>query len=502
MSKKYKKHRYVKTKNSISVSQKDFRANFYEGGKFTQANRDFYNATQEFENTASIDRDTLRARARWLHENNPIIANIDRTISANVVGGGIKFQFKMGDEANNKNSEALNKEVEAKWEYAKESLDVTSRDHFDEMCRVALKSRFMDGEILAYMPILKDDGEVRLALQFIEADRFALGKFNTANGLFYDGIETNFYGKPIFYHLSNNLFDSAKIIKNEIKSDTKISAKDMLYYYKRDNRPTQYRGISEYKQTITDLKNFAAQMRATIEAARSRANIAYTLTKNPIPTGDRFKRDIDGNPIETINGIFVQYLNEGEKIEVLDPKIADDNFDAFVRTVVRLIAAGRSVSYELAFRDYAQVNYSSGRMSWLQDYKLFDEEFLHFTRNFYKPIFMRWFELEALKGSFRHLSYEEFLRNKAHIATNAIKLYPPKREWVDPLKESKAIETELICNTTTLESVYAKRGLDWEEELNQIARERERMIELKLLPNGVYDRDSGNKILEREQDDE
>lgn len=477
-----------------------FTASFYEGGKKTLANRDFYNATQEFEATASIDRDTLRARARWLHENNPIIANIDRTMSANIIGGGIKFQFKIGEESNNKNAEALNKEIEQKWEYAKESLDVTGRDHFDEMCRVALKSRFMDGEILTYMPLLKDRGDINLALQFIEVDRFALGKFNTENGLFYDGIETNSYGKPIAYHISNNLFDTAKIVKKELKSDTILPAKDVLYYYKRDNRPTQYRGISEYKQTITDLKNFAAQMRATIEAARSRANIAYTHTKDPIPRSNEFRRDIDGTPIETINGIVVHYLNAGEKIEVLDPKIADDNFDAFVRTVVRLIAAGRSVSYELAFRDYAQVNYSSGRMSWLQDYKLFDEEFLHFTRNFYKPVFMRWLELEALKGSFKHLSYSDFVKNKIRIAVNAVRLYPPKREWVDPLKESKAIETEIECNTTTLEAVYAKRGLDWEEELMQIAREQNRMKELGIFKSDIYDKESGNEILKEERE--
>lgn len=488
-------------KQGLSLAKKKFSTNFYEGGKYTHANRDFYNATQDFEFTASMDRDTLRARARWLHENNPIIANIDRTMSANIVGGGLKFQFKIGDEENNPNASLLNKEIEERWEYAKETLDITGRDHFDEMCRVALKSRFMDGEILTYMPLLKDGGDINLALQFIEVDRFALGRMEIGSGLFYDGIETNAYGKPIFYHLSNNAFDAIKVVKKELRSDIKLPAEDVLYYYKRDNRPTQYRGISEYKQTITDLKNFAAQMRATIEAARSRANIAYTHTKDPLPGRDRFTKDIDGEVIEEINGTFVYYLNAGEKIEVLDPKIADDNFDAFVRTVVRLIAAGRSVSYELAFRDYAQVNYSSGRMSWLQDYKLFDEEFLHFTRNFYKPIFMKWLETEALKGSFKHLSYGDFLKNKARISTRAIKLYPPKREWVDPLKESKAIETELENNTITYEEVFARRGKDWQEEFQQIAKENQEKERLGISKINLYNKESGNKILEEDEDE-
>lgn len=457
----------------------NFQANFYDGGKKTLANRDFYNAINDFEATATPDRDTLRARARWIHENNPIIANIDRTISANVVGGGIKFQFKIGGEQEDDSAKALNEEIETAWEYAKENLDITGRDHFDEMCKIALKGRFMDGENLFYLPYVKDGSQVNLKIQALEVDRFALGSFNTENGLFYDGVETDKYGRVVAYHLQNNLFRAANIKGQEVESDVRLDAKDVLYFYKRDNRPTQYRGISEYKQVITDLKNFAAQMRATIEAARSRANIAYAMVTNNVPQANAFQRE-DREPIEEINGIFVRYLNQGEKLEVLDPKIADDNFDAFVRTVVRLIATGRSVSYELAFRDYAQVNYSSGRMSWLQDYKLFDEEFLHFTRNFYKPIFMRWLEFEALKGSFKYLTYEKFKQLKPIIATRAIKLYPPKREWVDPLKESKAIATELEYNTTTLEAVYAKRGQDWQEEIRQIAAENEYLAKLGL----------------------
>ena len=35
---------------------------FYEGGKKTAANRDFWNANSPFEDTAKSDRDTMRAR--------------------------------------------------------------------------------------------------------------------------------------------------------------------------------------------------------------------------------------------------------------------------------------------------------------------------------------------------------------------------------------------------------------------------------------------------------
>jgi capsid protein len=53
-------------------------------------------------------------------------------------------------------------------------------------------------------------------------------------------------------------------------------------------------------------------------------------------------------------------------------------------------------------------------------------------------------------------------------------------EHVDPVKEARAQETRLRSLTTTLAAEYAKQGKDWEEELTQIAREREKMRELGL----------------------
>ena len=55
-------------------------------------------------------------------------------------------------------------------------------------------------------------------------------------------------------------------------------------------------------------------------------------------------------------------------------------------------------------------------------------------------------------------------------------------EHVDPAKEASAQEKRLANKTTSLATEYARTGRDWEEELRQIARERELMTELGLEP--------------------
>lgn len=457
-----------------------FNASYYEGAKITRANSDFVNGNSDFENTASLDRDTIRARARWLHENNPILANIDDTIASNVVGTGFNFQLKLGDKDK---YEKLNKEIETKWRYANYELDITKRDTFDYLCKVILKNRFVDGECLAYFPMVDTKKGKELKLQMIEVDRFALGTFNKNNTQFFDGLEVNKQGEVIAYHLNNDPLRNLSLNDN---SDIKLNAKDCIYYYKRDNRFTQYRGISEYKHIILDMKNLSAYLSASIQSARARANITAVIKKNYLPNFSKgeqqFLSDLAGNsntPEMAINGVFMQYLQSGEDISVINPNVVGESFKDFFGTIGRTISAGRGVSFELAFRDYSQVNYSSGRLSSLQDYKNFKENFIHFINYFYIPTFMRWLEFECMMGRISNLNYSQFLERKKEIK-DSIVIYPPVREWIDPVKDNTAIKLALQTGTMSLEEILAQRGIDWQEHLIQKQKEQEMIKKLGL----------------------
>jgi capsid protein len=53
-------------------------------------------------------------------------------------------------------------------------------------------------------------------------------------------------------------------------------------------------------------------------------------------------------------------------------------------------------------------------------------------------------------------------------------------QHVDPQKEANAQATRLQSNTTTLAEEYAQRGLDWEEQVEQRAREIAKLKELGI----------------------
>jgi len=139
---------------------------------------------------------------------------------------------------------------------------------------------------------------------------------------------------------------------------------------------------------------------------------------------------------------------------------------------VRLIAVARNVSYELAFRDYSEVNFSSARASIIQDHKRFSNEQFHITNYFLKPVFKRWLEANVLAGNIKGLDATRYFSNKSDFTPWWI---PPKREWVDPLKDIKALEKELDIGLTTLKEAAAARGKDIEDLV------AERSEEIKML---------------------
>jgi capsid protein len=54
---------------------------------------------------------------------------------------------------------------------------------------------------------------------------------------------------------------------------------------------------------------------------------------------------------------------------------------------------------------------------------------------------------------------------------------------VDPVKEAKAAQLRMQIGLSTLEDECASQGLDWEEVLEQLAREKAKITELGLTIN-------------------
>ncbi len=408
---------------ALNFFQKFLVRTFFEGAKRTTATRDFANASnQNFEDLAKTDRDTLRARARWLSANNPIMSNIDSTIINNVIGKGIELQS--------------DKKIEEAFEKWALTCDLTGRRTLGDMQRLILQTRMVDGEIFIYKKPTKDG----LKIQLIEADQI---DSYAGEG----GLELNSDGKVTAYHFKTD------------SGTQKIDAKYIINYHKSD-RVSQYRGVSEYIRSIIDIKNFQGFTTANIQALRARANIAYIVEGTDIDPAAFGATKEDDEQIQEINNAFVHYLNQGESIKALDSSTTPINYAEFVNSTVRMIATGRNISYELAFRDFSQVNFSSARASIIQDNKRFDSEQRHIITYVLEDIFKTWYEFEVLGG--REL---ETIPVHTWIV--------PVRFWVRPKEDLSVVLDMIDRNLMTYTEAAKERGKVFEDILIQRQKEEE-----------------------------
>lgn len=460
---------------TLGALGKEFERAFYEGAKQTRLNRDFNISNNHFELQASADRDMLRARARWLSANNPICKSIDKSIVKNVVGTGISLQSRINkDEV--KNAEELNNKIEALWNefIKKENFDITGRASFRKFQKILLKTKLVDGEVLINCVWTKDK-KFPLKFQLVEVDQLDTGKNKNGNNTVFSGVEIDSSGKPIAYHIKTEI--------NSFKSD-RFDAKNIIHFYDGE-RATQYRGITDYAQTINNLKDFAAYNDSEIVKNRILASFATFIKTNNVGgslLSDKKTGEKAGNPdpIKEITAGMIKYLRPGEEVQSIQSNQLGNSYNDFITNTIRIIAAGRDISYELAVRDYSKVNFSSARAGLIQDNKRFDDEQSLIVEDALCPMFELFMDSVFFSGALALPN--DYLTNKEKYVKPTWIM--PTREWVDPLKDIKAIREEIDLGINSRTRAAAGKGRNYEDILDEQIKE-EKMIKDKRKAAGL-----------------
>ena len=448
---------------------------YYEGAKTTRLNRDFNLTNNHFELLAGSDRELLRARARWLASNNPITKSIDKSIIKNSVGTGIKLQSKVREE-DLTNAKSFNRAIENLWEefIKKDNFDITGLGGLYDFQKLTLKHKLMDGEVIVNKVHTKDL-IFPTKFQLVEVDQFDNVKSKNNSNSIFSGVEINNYGKPIAYWLKPSI---------NSYSSNRFDAKNIIHFFERD-RATQYRGITDYAQTINNLKDFAAYNDSEIVKNRILSSFGLFI-KSTNTAGSMYsdkkagQKQGSSEPIKEITAGMIHYLKQGEEAQSIQSNQLGNSYNDFVTNCIRLIAAGRDISYELAFRDYSKVNFASSRAGLIQDNKRFDDEQTAMKDNLLTPIFVEFVDSVVLSGALK--APNDYWINKSKYVKPTWIM--PRREWVDPIKDIKTIEKEIELGINTKTKAAAAKGQNFEDNIDeQIAEEvmiKEKRLAAKL----------------------
>lgn len=432
----------------------------YDAGGYGRFNSRWRVFNESAEATDRNDRDVIRARARDLERNSDLANSVLIAFKRNVVGNGFKLQAK----TSNPELNALLEELWQEWT-KKKNCDVTGTQSFNQMLRMAVVRKKVDGGIL-FKKCYTKDGIVPFKLQALEVDELALYWKNPKNkkNRVVNGIEYNEYNKPMGFWIQQYSIDGF-----EIPEAKYYPAKDIIYYYSK-KRPSQIREMSDLTPTIPRIRDANEFINAVSIKERIAACLSVFIRK-AIPTATGFGRQSgfdNSNKVEysgkSLSPGMITEMNAGDEIQVVDPKGAAADSADFLKTQQRLIGAGQGLSYECTSRDMSQTNYSSARQGAIEDEYTFSEESELLRDNLMDEVYESFVISCFLAGLF---DISDFWDRKTDYLKHDWVSSPKK--WIDPKKEADANKIALESNIKSFKQICAENGQDWKRQIDDMA---------------------------------
>jgi len=449
----------------ISIRKQKLTKRQYQGAKINRFTADWLTPNFTADEILRWSLPTLRERSRDFERNNDYMKNFLRKLEANVIGAkGVvlqsKAKFKNGDLDIKTNSM-----IEDEWEkWGKRYASVCETLTFRDICKLALRTVARDGEVL--IRVLRGfDNPYALSLQVLEADYLdeRLNQELPNGNRIIMGVEKNKWGKPVAYWLFERHPGDRQVAGNR---HIRIPAEEIIHLYVKE-RPTQTRGIPWIASAILKLRMLGAYEEAEVIAARvASAKMGFFIESFE---GVQYTGAVDEQGIisEVEPGVL-EKLPPGVDFKPFDPGNPSAEFSDFVKAMLRGISAGLGCNYNTLCNDLESVNYSSLRAGSLEEREYWMDIQSWFIDAFLEKLYPVWVQMSALSGKVK-VPYEEIDR---YIAPE----WQPRRwDWVDPLKDVQAKVMELKNGLTTRTRICAEQGIDFEDILEEIKREKQLM---------------------------
>jgi len=443
----------------------------------------------------SADQDLLpelsdiRERSRDLNRNDAHAAGITATMTVNVIGTGIRPQSRVDKEElaiDEETADVFQKKAERSWKRWVPYADAGERMDFYEIQQLVDRQILENGEAII-VPLRLKDRPYPLALQVIESDRLNTPADKKSDKAVRSGVKIGENGEPISYFIQKtHPGDIYYRTSEETKQYVEIQAKDEygrrnifhLYYVLRSG---QTRGVPFFAPVLTYFKDLAEYAEAELVASRIAACFSLFITSEAsmdVAVNSAYERNPSGQMLESLEPGMIKHLMPGETITSFNPQRPSATFEPFVDRILKAISAALGLPYELVAKDFSKTNYSSARAALLEARRYFKVRQEWLSQKLCQPVWEMLLEEAYLRGELE--AKEFYFEGRPKSSWLRARWIAPGWSWVDPLKEVKASREAIVGNISSLADEAAGQGKDWEEILEQRAREEQKRKELGL----------------------
>ena len=418
----------------------------------------------------------LRDRARDLVRNNPYAKKGIQVIANNVVGKGIVTQIKIDKKSKLSTAEKRVNSIWRAWANTT-AIDFEETQNIFGIQRLVMRSIVESGEVLIRKRVTKrreqlgPDGIVweipPLQLQVLESDFIAstrtVARLENGNQI-NQGIEIDSQGRRVAYHLFQDHPGSLSLIPSSKFNTVRVPVDEILHLYLID-RPGQLRGVTWFDAVMIKLRDFDIFEDAQLKRQQCAAMfVAFVHDIEGLDDATEVKTEKELG--EKMEPGLIEILPPGKSITLAKPPGAE-NYEEYTSVVLRAISSGLGITVESLTNNLKDVNFSAGRIGFLEMQRNIETwRSLLMLSRFMNPTFT-WF-----RNSMELIG--EDVPNMRAVHT------PPKREMIDPVKETEATKTAIRSGLKTLSTAIREAGEDPDLHFEELKRDNETLDRLDL----------------------
>lgn len=437
----------------------------------------------------------LRRNMRNLARNNSIIKSAISAKTAHTIGTGIRPNIVPAKNSKAAKNRANDVQQQINNWCSSTGADLYGRTTFYGLQNLAFKTMISSGECL----IIRQQTEapetgIPLQLKILEGDHLDHTKNgkNADNGNnTIDGVEVDRDEKAVAYWIFTEHPGDIGLYRGHNLTSTRIAAKDVIHMYETE-RPGQMRGLPRGLASAQKARSLDEYQDARLEQMKVAACMVGAITDNSIgPSGKTEEQADDLLPDELEPGLLLK-LGRGQGFAFNQPPSVSGQHE-FVTEQLHDIAADWDITYQALTQDLKQVNFTSGRMGWLDMYRKVDTD----RQLIIIPQLLNrvWAWLaEALELTGRP------------VRDMRCQWIPPRREMFDPTKEIPPLIKAIRAGLKPMQRALIEQGDDPDEIVQQFADWNTQLDALNLIfdtdPRRVSGAGNTNPVPENTDDDQ